>query len=77
MQQGGVCVHCRSSGLTDLHMLLALALSCKMMQVFFSKRCPLVQWDLPLLQKILYTNGGLSNEQAVSPCIGPARSLST
>lgn len=27
------------------------------MQVFFSKRCPLIQGDLPLLQKILYTNG--------------------
>lgn len=27
-------------------------------QVFFSKHCPLLQWDLPLLQKILYTNGG-------------------
>lgn len=27
------------------------------MQVFFSKHCPLIQWDLPLLQKVLYTNG--------------------
>jgi hypothetical protein len=37
-----------------------MLLSCQTLQVFFSKRCPLFQWDLPLLQKILYTNGGLS-----------------
>jgi hypothetical protein len=26
-------------------------------QVFFSRRCPLLQWRLGLLHKILYTNG--------------------
>jgi hypothetical protein len=27
------------------------------MQIFFSRRCPLINWKLPLLHKILYTNG--------------------
>lgn len=27
------------------------------MQIFFSKRCPLFQGKLPLIHKILYTNG--------------------
>lgn len=27
------------------------------MQIFFSRRCPLLNWKLPLVHKILYTNG--------------------
>jgi hypothetical protein len=27
------------------------------MQIFFSRRCPLVNWKLLLVHKILYTNG--------------------
>eukprot|EP00879_Flechtneria_rotunda_P004438 GHRR01004689.1.p1 GENE.GHRR01004689.1~~GHRR01004689.1.p1 ORF type:complete len:1077 (+),score=332.23 GHRR01004689.1:2028-5258(+) len=27
------------------------------MQIFFSRRCPLTNWKLPLIHKILYTNG--------------------
>jgi hypothetical protein len=39
-----------------------------MLQVFFSKRCPLIQGDLPLLQKILYTNGGFRQECGTEQC---------
>jgi cellulose synthase/poly-beta-1,6-N-acetylglucosamine synthase-like glycosyltransferase len=44
----------------------AAAVAC--VQVFFSRRCPMLQWDLPLLQKILYTNG-------VLPLAGPRTDL--
>jgi len=27
------------------------------MQIFFSKRCPLFNWNLPFIHKLLYTNG--------------------
>jgi cellulose synthase/poly-beta-1,6-N-acetylglucosamine synthase-like glycosyltransferase len=27
------------------------------MQIFFSRRCPLFNWNLPFIHKLLYTNG--------------------
>jgi hypothetical protein len=30
-------------------------------QIFFSRRCPLLNWRLPLLHKILYTNGACAD----------------
>lgn len=41
--------------------LLLLLLLCRWtkghMQIFFSRRCPLFNWKLPLLHKLLYCNG--------------------